>query len=166
MKALLLLISVVALAGCGSQGSGSSGGSTHQAPAAMKEPGAPAKAGPNAAHEQVALGASQYGKVLFDGKKRALYTFTSDGRGPSRCSGACLKAWPPFVVKAKPSARAGVDSSLVGTRRRSDGRLQVTYDGRPLYYWYRDPPSKVLCAGVSEFGGGWYAVSSRGARRG
>jgi predicted lipoprotein with Yx(FWY)xxD motif len=114
----------------------------------------------------VALGPSQYGKVLFDGKKRALYTFATDGRGKSRCAGACLKAWPPFLVRAKPAPLRGVDASLVGTRRTPDGKLQVTYDGRPLYYWYGDPPSKVLCAGVNEFGGGWYAVSARGARRG
>ena len=158
------------MAGCGSQTATTSSATAPGAPAATTttatQPAAKAPASKKVNREKVALGASQYGSVLFDGKQRALYTFTTDGRGQSRCSGACEKAWPAFLVKAKPSALKGVDSSLVGTRSRPDGKLQVTYDGRPLYYWYGDPPSKVLCAGVNEFGGGWYAVSARGARRG
>ena len=52
---------------------------------------------------------------------------------------------------------------LVGTVRRTDGRIQVTYAGHPLYYYVGDRrPGQVLCQGVTEFGGGWYVVARSG----
>jgi predicted lipoprotein with Yx(FWY)xxD motif len=52
---------------------------------------------------------------------------------------------------------------LVGTRGRSDGRLQVTYGGRPLYYYVGDrKPGQVLCQNVKEFGGLWLVVRADG----
>ena len=47
--------------------------------------------------------------------------------------------------------------------RRSDGRLQATYAGRPLYFYVGEKdPGEVLCQGVSEFGGTWYVVAPGG----
>jgi predicted lipoprotein with Yx(FWY)xxD motif len=66
------------------------------------------------------------------------------------------------VVKGKPQARPGAQSRLLGTTRRSDGRLQLTYGGHPLYYYDADSPGRVLCQGVSEFGGLWLVVRSNG----
>ena len=111
----------------------------------------------------VTVRSSDYGRILFDGRGKALYAFTRDSRGRSRCSGACATAWPPFVVSQKPRAAAGVKASLIGTIRRSDGKLQVTYRGRPLYFYVGDrKPGQVLCQNVKEFGGLWLVVRPGG----
>jgi predicted lipoprotein with Yx(FWY)xxD motif len=106
---------------------------------------------------------SRYGRMLFDGKGRALYLFTRERTSRSRCYGGCAKAWPPFLTRGKPRARSGVRSSLLGTTRRRDGRMQVTYRGHPLYYYVDDrEPGQVLCQDVVEFGGTWLVVSPSG----
>jgi predicted lipoprotein with Yx(FWY)xxD motif len=106
---------------------------------------------------------STYGSILFDGGGRALYAFTRDPRGgASRCYGACAKAWPVYFAKGKVLAGSGVKQSLIGTTRRRDGRRQVTYGGRPLYYYVGDGVGQVKCQGVDEFGGTWLVVRASG----
>ncbi len=106
---------------------------------------------------------SQYGQILFAGKGRALYAFTKDPKHRSVCSGACVKAWPPFLVKSFPEARKGASRTLLGTITRPDGKRHVTYGGRPLYYYVGEKkPGQVLCQGVSEFGGLWLVVRGSG----
>ena len=111
----------------------------------------------------VTVRSSQYGKILFDGRGFALYAFTKDAVRHSNCGGACAKAWPPYIVASRAAADAGVQSRLLGTTKRSDGRLQATYAGRPLYYYVGDrKPLQVLCQNVSEFGGIWLVVRPNG----
>ena len=119
----------------------------------------------NAADRSVLMsGRSTYGQVLFDGRGFALYAFTHDKHSKSTCDGACAKAWPPYLVDSAAKAGTGTRSSLLGTTRRSDGRLQVTYAGRPLYYYIGDrKPGQVLCQNVAEFGGTWLVVRPSGA---
>ena len=106
---------------------------------------------------------SRFGRVLFDGRGFVLYAFTRDPRGRSACSGACATAWPPYVATGKLSAGAGVTRSLLGTTRRRDGKLQVTYAGRPLYHYVGDrSPGQILCQNVDEFGGLWLVVRPNG----
>lgn len=106
---------------------------------------------------------SRFGSILFDGKGFVLYAFTKDPRGRSVCSGACAAAWPPYIVSRAPRAAAGVKGSLLGTTRRKDGKLQVTYAGKPLYYYEGDrQPRQILCQNVSEFGGLWLVVRPSG----
>jgi predicted lipoprotein with Yx(FWY)xxD motif len=106
---------------------------------------------------------SNYGRILFDGSKRALYAFTGDRRGgPSRCYGACAAAWPPYIVSGAPRVGAGTKRSLYGTVRRRDGKRQLTYRGWPLYRYVHDPVGQVLCQNVFEFGGLWLVVRPTG----
>jgi predicted lipoprotein with Yx(FWY)xxD motif len=106
---------------------------------------------------------SRFGQILFDGRGFVLYAFTKDQRGRSVCSGACAAAWPPYVVRSKPRAGVGAKRSLIGTTRRADGRLQVTYAGRPFYYYVGDQaPGQILCQNVSEFGGLWLVARPNG----
>ena len=105
---------------------------------------------------------SAYGKILFDGNGRALYAFTKDPRHRSVCTGTCAKKWPPYVLQTRAKAAPGVKASLLGTTRRPDGRTQVTYNGRPLYYYVGDPVGQVRCQNVSEFGGLWLVVRANG----
>ena len=108
------------------------------------------------------VGPSDYGQVLFDGRGFALYAFTHDTPRKSRCSGACATAWPPYLAP-KPRAGMGVKQSLLGTTRRADGSTQVTYAGRPLYYYVGDrQPGQILCQNVREYGGLWLVVRGSG----
>jgi predicted lipoprotein with Yx(FWY)xxD motif len=108
-------------------------------------------------------GGSRYGKVLYDGRGFVLYAFTRD-RGPSACYGACAGAWPPyFAPKGRLAVGAGVKRALLGTIRRKNGRRQVTYAGRPLYYYVGDTkPGQILCQDVVEYGGRWLIVRPSG----
>ncbi|MFL5944542.1 MAG: hypothetical protein ACJ74C_03755 [Gaiellaceae bacterium] len=118
-----------------------------------------------AAAQTLTVRSTRYGRVLFDGRGRVLYGFTRDRRGgPSRCYGACAKAWPVYFAKGTTvRAGQGVKKSLIGTTRRSDGRRQYTYRGRPLYYYVHDGPGEVRCQNVSEFGGVWLVVRPDGS---
>ena len=111
----------------------------------------------------ITTGHSRYGVVLFDGQGKALYAFTHDPRGRSTCSGACTAAWPPYVVDGAPRAGVGTRRTLLGTATRPDGRRQLTYTGRPLYYYVGDrKPGQILCQGVFEFGGRWFVIQPDG----
>jgi predicted lipoprotein with Yx(FWY)xxD motif len=106
---------------------------------------------------------SGFGKVLFDGRGFVLYAFTKDPRGRSACKGACAAAWPPYVVRGAVRAGTGVNGSLLGTIRRANGARQVTYAGRPLYFYVGDKrPGQILCQNVSEFGGLWLVMRPSG----
>ena len=107
---------------------------------------------------------SEYGRILFDGRGFVLYGFTADKKRRSVCAGACAAAWPPYIVTGTPQAGRGVKKSLLGTIRRADGKRQVTYAGRPLYYYVGDRrPGQILCQDVFEFGGDWLVVRPSGA---
>ncbi len=129
---------------------------------------AAARAGQQADDTQAAatltVRSTRYGRILFDGRGRALYAFTRDRRGGrSRCYGACAKAWPVYFAKGRALAGKGVRQSLIGTTRRRDGRRQITYNGRPLYYYVGDKsPGQILCQNVNEFGGTWLVVHPNG----
>jgi len=109
------------------------------------------------------LADSRYGKILFDGSGRTLYLFTADGGAVPRCYNACATAWPPFVLTHPPTAGPGLEQSKVATATRTDGAIQVTYNGHPLYYYAGDhAPGEIKCQAVVEFGGGWYVVDGQG----
>jgi predicted lipoprotein with Yx(FWY)xxD motif len=117
----------------------------------------------HAVQATLTVGPSSYGRVLFDGRGLVLYAFTRDPRGKSVCTGACAKAWPPYVVKTRPRAASGVKARLLGTTRRSSGSLQVTYAGRALYYYVGDrSKGQILCQNVTEFGGVWRVIRPTG----
>jgi predicted lipoprotein with Yx(FWY)xxD motif len=124
---------------------------------------APATMAERSAARTLKAGSSSYGKVLFDGRGFVLYAFTRDHRR-SACYGACAKAWPPyFAPKGTLTVGAGVKNALLGTVRRTNGRRQVTYAGRPLYYYVGDDAQGVIrCQDVYEFGGRWLLVRPSG----
>jgi predicted lipoprotein with Yx(FWY)xxD motif len=111
----------------------------------------------------VVVGTSSFGRALFDGRGFILYGFTRDPRGRSMCAGDCAKAWPPYIVKSRPRAGAGIAPARLGTIKRADGSVQATYARRPLYYYVGDrKPGQILCQNVTEFGGVWRVVRPNG----
>ena len=73
--------------------------------------------------------------VLTGKNGMTLYTFDRDaaGSGKSVCNGACATNWPPLM--ASEGEKASGDYSII---TRDDGKKQVAYKGKPLYYWIKD----------------------------
>jgi predicted lipoprotein with Yx(FWY)xxD motif len=105
------------------------------------------------------------GKFLVDAQGRTMYLFEADKSGASTCSGACAAAWPPVIVSGSPQAGSGVDQSLLGTVKRDDGAMQLTYNKHPLYYFAADTGAgQDKGQGSKEFGAGWYVVNAQGSK--
>ena len=114
---------------------------------------------------KVAVAGTGLGRVLVDGRGRTLYLFGKDKNGRSACSGKCAGFWPPLITSGKPVATAGAKSSLLGTTKRADGRLQVTYNHHPLYTFVKDiRKGQTNGEELDVFGAEWYAVSAAGAK--
>jgi len=123
-----------------------------------------ASVGEAAPRPTVIAKSSRYGKILFDGRGYVLYAFTKDARGRSACAGDCARAWPPYFAKVALRVGEGLQPSKIGTIKRAGGRLQVTYAGRPLYYYVGDDgPGVIRCQNVFEFGGDWLVLRPSGA---
>src|ERR1700761_5551214 len=82
---------------------------------------------------KVATANSMLGRILVDSHGRTLYLFAKDTKGKSACYGSCAAYWPPLIASSKPHAVSGAKATLLGTTRRRDGRMQVTYRHHPLY---------------------------------
>jgi predicted lipoprotein with Yx(FWY)xxD motif len=167
-RPILLALTAVALvaAGCGDDDANGSEDAAPAAETAMKEKEEAAM------KEDAAMAAkrgatvkvvdSEFGRVIADRRGEAFYLFDKEKGKRSRCYGECAVAWPPVLTKGKPRAGKGADADLLGTTKRRNGKLQVTYNGHPLYYFKDDDPGRILCHNVDEFGGLWLVVNPRG----
>ena len=99
-----------------------------------------AVAGPNKQATVKAVTTANYGKVLATSSGLTLYHYTDETRGKVDCKGACAKLWPPLLVKGgtKPTVGPGLAASKLGTIKRPDGGMQVTYNGLGLYRYAPD----------------------------
>lgn len=112
---------------------------------------------------KVAVASTGLGRILVNSQGRTLYLFEKDTHGRSTCTGQCAQFWPPLVTTGKPRAGTGALAKLLGTVRRPDGRLQVTYNHHPLYSFAKDTKrGQTNGEGVKAFGAEWYAVSRGG----
>jgi predicted lipoprotein with Yx(FWY)xxD motif len=119
--------------------------------------------GAQATGAKVVVAKSRLGRILVDSKGITLYDFVKDKGTTSACYGACAALWPPLITKGKPVAGPGVRASLLGTTKRKDGKLEVTYAGHPLYYFVTDKkPGQTTGQGVNQFGGPWWVLSAAG----
>jgi predicted lipoprotein with Yx(FWY)xxD motif len=149
LAAVLALLSVA----CGSS-TQSAGGST---PATVPTP---ASTGAT-----VAVATSpKYGQILVDGKGISLYMFVADAGTQSTCYSSCAAIWPPLLTTGAPQAISGAQATLLGTTTRTDGKVEVTYAGHPLYYFFKDKASgDTLGQGVDGFGALWWVMAPSGA---
>ena len=84
--------------------------------------------------------------VLVGAGGMTLYTFDRDaaGSGKSICNGPCATNWPPLMA----SKAQGGDYSVI---TRDDGKTQLVYKGKPLYYWVKDTkPGDKTGEGVNQ----------------
>jgi predicted lipoprotein with Yx(FWY)xxD motif len=149
-RAALLAALVVALAACG--GNDDEGSST----AATAAPTTAAAKGANSV--TVAVASSSLGDILVDADGRTLYAFTKDKGDQSACSGECAANWPALTGTA--TAGTGAQAALLSTSVQANGDSQVTYGGRPLYYFAGDAkPGDTNGQGV---GNVWFALTADG----
>ncbi|HEY2354406.1 MAG TPA: hypothetical protein VGH79_05865 [Gaiellaceae bacterium] len=112
---------------------------------------------------KVTLHSTSKGKVLATSSGRTLYLYTPDPKGKTVCTGTCAQTWPPLMTSAKPVAGTGVHQALLGTTKRSNGKLQVTYNGHPLYRYVGD--SAAGQANGENVDGIWFVVTAGGAKK-
>jgi predicted lipoprotein with Yx(FWY)xxD motif len=117
-----------------------------------------------AAGTKISLRDSDYGRMLWGPDRQAIYIFERDSKDKTVCYDECAEAWPPVYTKGEPRAGDGVEESLLGTVKRRDGKLQVTYAGKPLYYYVNEGPGEVRCHNVNLNGGYWWVVGANGKR--
>src|SRR5437016_2543612 len=142
------------VAACGSSSSTSSGSSS--SPAASQTA---SSSGANVV--KTASVSSLGGTVLVDAQGMTLYHLSAEQHGKWICtSAACTQVWHPLVASS--SAPSGTVGSL-GTIKRPDGTLQVTYKGMPLYTFVKDTkPGEATGQGFKDVGV-WTAVTTKGA---
>jgi len=154
--ALSLAALALIAAGCGGSSSGSSSSSASTVASAGE--------GSVGAIAISAAEAPELGTVLVDSEGLTVYSFARDNGTTSSCYGACAAAWPPVIAAGKPAAGEGAMSSELGTTRRKDGTLQITYAGHPLYTFVEDRhPGEANGNGSTAFGGEWNALEEGGA---
>jgi predicted lipoprotein with Yx(FWY)xxD motif len=114
---------------------------------------------------RVSTASTSLGRILVNSGGRTLYMFGKDKNDKSACAGMCAKFWPPLIASGKPRASAGARASLIGTTKRADGRVQVTYNRHPLYTFVKDTKKgQTHGEGLTAFGGQWNAVSPSGTK--
>jgi predicted lipoprotein with Yx(FWY)xxD motif len=133
----------LALAACGSSSTGTTAGSATN----TQPPGASATA------SVVKLATNPtYGRILVDDQGMTLYRLSGESPGKLICtSSACLGVWRPLTASAagKPSGEVGALSTIT----RSNGTVQVTYQGSPLYTFAQDKhPGEANGQGLKDVG--------------
>jgi predicted lipoprotein with Yx(FWY)xxD motif len=129
---------------------------------ALGSTGAAARRAATPAHAKLILRKSEFGKVIFDSTGKVVYLFGRDKTARSTCYGVCAAAWPPVLTKGSPSVGPGLDTSLLGTSKRKDGSLQVTYNHHPLYFYSADKHGKIMCQHAVMHGGIWLVLKANG----
>jgi len=100
----------------------------------------------------------ELGPVLAGPTGMTLYQYSNDEPGVSNCVDQCAENWPPLTVESADDLIGGQNlPGEWGTIERTDGTLQVTYNGWPLYYWKDDAAiGDTTGEGV---GDSWYTIA-------
>ena len=158
MQSKLSITSVIAavlfVAACGSSTSSTASASPSPSPSPS----------PVATGTTIAVASSaKLGQILVDGKGMTVYLFLADTGKDSTCYTSCAAIWPPVLTNGAPQAGTGANASLLGTTTRTDGKIQVTCAGHPLYYFVNDKaPGDTTGQGVNGFGALWWVLSPSG----
>ena len=148
----------LALSACASSASSSSSTPATTAPAAGGSSAAASSAGGSTVNMTTIKGTA----VLTNSSGKTLYWFAPDTSTTSKCTGSCATYWPP--VTGPVTAGSGVTGTL-GTITRSDGTMQATYDGHPLYTYVGDTAAgQAKGNGLNLSGGLWYEMTVSGAK--
>lgn len=165
--AVAAILAAGLIAGCGSSSTTTtSSSSTGAQPAAatVQSSSTAAAAGGAAPAALVTTKQGKLGTILAYGPKHVtVYLFEGDSGSHSSCTGACAHAWPPVI--GKPSAGGRAVAADLGTTKRADGKLQVTYKGHPIYMFINDKDAgDAYGQGVKAFGADWYVLAPTGTK--
>jgi predicted lipoprotein with Yx(FWY)xxD motif len=155
------LVAAATLTACGSSGDDSTAGSDASTPASESSSSATEMPSETAGSTDLATAETSLGTVVVDGKGMTAYYFLKDtkGSGTSACSGDCAAAWPAITTENATPTVTGVTGE-VGTITGTDGKLQVTIDGRPIYTFAQDKaPGDVNGQGLNSV---WYVIAPDG----
>ena len=95
--------------------------------------------------------------MLTSAKGFTLYSFAPDTPTTSHCNGTCAQNWPPVQG---PATASGVTGTF-GTIKRSNGSVQTTFDGHPLYTFVGDTaPGQNHGNGLNAAGGLWHEITT------
>jgi predicted lipoprotein with Yx(FWY)xxD motif len=97
-------------------------------------------------------GNDELGEFLTSANGMTLYTYSKDEVGVTNCYDQCAVNWPPLYLEEGQDLAAGEGKSgELDAIERSDGGMQVTYNGLPLYFWIQDTePGQTTGHGVNE----------------
>jgi len=104
-------------------------------------------------------------QIVADAQGRTLYVLSPETTHHLLCkSSKCLALWPPLTVRSSKTALkagSGVHGRLA-TFRRSNGMLQVTLSGQPLYRYAGDrAKGDANGQGIHAFGGTWHVLTAK-----
>ena len=158
-SAAIITAAALLLSGCAGNSTSASPGT----PVATSSAASPGTTAPSATSASMDLktATSTLGNIVVDGKGMSLYFYTKDTKGTttSACTGACLDAWPIAVASSATPKVEGI-TGTAATITSPDGKLQLTLNGMPLYYFAQDTkPRDVLGQGVKEV---WYLSTPAG----
>src|SRR5664280_1176390 len=141
----LMAAAIVSVAGLAAACSGAATAAPASSPSAADAASAAASASAPAAGGPVIMTAtvgSNGTLVVASSNGMTLYTFDKDvaDGGTSACTGGCIAKWPALTVPAgsTPTAASGTTGQPGTITRADDGTLQVTYNGKPLYFFSGD----------------------------
>jgi predicted lipoprotein with Yx(FWY)xxD motif len=144
----------LALAACG----GSSSRSSTQSSAPATTVAAAASGGATAAVVRTASNSTLGATVLVNSQGMTLYHLSGEQGGKFICtSAACVATWPPLLATSTATPAGGVGK--LGTVKRPNGTVQVTYNGEPLYTFSHDKAGEANGQGIKDVGT-WTAVST------
>lgn len=117
---------------------------------------------PSAGPLEIRAEKTRFGRVLVDGRGMTIYVAARDNADfESTCHGPCTREWPPLYTNGQVTAGPGVNSAWLGTIGRTDGPIQVEYNGWPLYYSSRDrEPGDMKGRRVTAFGTTWHVIDA------
>lgn len=162
-----ILALAIALTGCGGSpgATSTSSGATSPGPTASSSASSSASGTTSSsasAAAELKTASSSIGERVVAANGKTVYVFTKDvkGSGKSACTGGCAASWPAVTTTSATPAVDGVGGTI-GTIPTADGKMQITINGMPIYFYSKDEDSNdTYGQGV---GGVWFMVSPSGS---
>jgi predicted lipoprotein with Yx(FWY)xxD motif len=162
LKGLIATFTALAVVAVAVVGVSEMAGATASRPSARRAV-SPPRVQAAATKQIVMLRRTKNGRILVDGRGRALYLFEKDRPDTRTCAASCLRFWPAMTATSKPHASGGVAAAHLGLIRGPGKQRQVTYAHHALYNFSGDRKAgDTNGQGLKAFGAKWYVVAATG----
>lgn len=159
-------LAAVALAACSSSSTPSAGTTSGSGSPARSTGSSGSSSSPGA--EFSTANVAGFGTVVVDGRGRTVYVLTSANQKNVPCTDAtgCTKYWPDLPLPAGTTAAkagSGIEASMLGATKLSDGETYPTYNGWLMYEFSGDTAAgQAKGQLVQSFGGTWEVLDASG----